>query len=162
MGGHGALISFFKCPGQYRSVSAFAPICSTLDCQWSRNAFQKFLGEGLKTQIPIKKKLFFLDEELWKEYDACELVRTYQGPIPSTPILIDQGSEDEYKNDYLFPKKFVDACTNASFPIQYREQIGYNHGCFFLMTFLEDHFKYHQNEFEQSNEIKRMDDLETI
>lgn len=46
MGGHGALISFFKCPGQYKSVSAFAPICRTMKCEWSRNAFRKFLGEG--------------------------------------------------------------------------------------------------------------------
>jgi S-formylglutathione hydrolase len=48
MGGHGALISFFKRPGQYKSVSAFAPICSASECEWSRNAFQKFFGESLK------------------------------------------------------------------------------------------------------------------
>ena len=30
--------------------------------------------------------------------------------------------------------------------LQLREQIGYPHGYFFIMTFLEDHFKYHKNE----------------
>jgi S-formylglutathione hydrolase len=51
--------------------------------------------------------------------------------------------------NYLFPDKFLLACANASFPIQFREQIGYNHSYFFLQTFLEDHFKYHKKEFEQ-------------
>lgn len=88
------------------------------------------------------------DKELWKEYDACELVSSYQGPMPYAPILIDQGSDDEYKDNYLFPNKFLEACTTASFPIQLREQIGYNHSCFFWMTFLEDHFLYHKKEFE--------------
>ena len=46
MGGHGALISFFKRPAQYKSVSAFAPIYSAIDCEWSRNAFKKFFGDS--------------------------------------------------------------------------------------------------------------------
>jgi S-formylglutathione hydrolase len=62
--------------------------------------------------------------------------------MPYAPVLIDQSSDDEYKD------KFLHACANASFPIQLREQIGYNHSYFFYMTFLEDHFKYHQKEFE--------------
>ncbi|CAF3676162.1 unnamed protein product [Rotaria sp. Silwood1] len=133
MGGHGALISFFKCPAQYKSVSAFAPICSASKCEWSRNAFIKFFGQ---------------DEDLWKQYDACELVASYDGPMPYAPVLIDQGSNDQYKDNYLLPDKLIEACTNASFPIQLREQLGYEHGTFFIMTFLEDHFKYHKNEFE--------------
>lgn len=73
---------------------------------------------------------------------------SYHGPIPYAPVLIDQGSDDEYKDNFLFPDKFLGACCNASFPIQLREQNGYAHGYFFIMTFLEDHFKYHQKEFE--------------
>jgi S-formylglutathione hydrolase len=46
MGGHGALISFFKRPAQYKSVSAFAPICSASQCEWSKNAYMKFFGQG--------------------------------------------------------------------------------------------------------------------
>ncbi|CAF1454840.1 unnamed protein product [Adineta steineri] len=136
MGGHGALISFFKRPSQYKSVSALAPICNVTKCEWTRNAFMKFLGQ---------------DENLWKEYDACELVNSYSGPIPYAPVLIDQGSDDKYKDDYLFPNIFLDACTKASFPIHLREQIGYDHSYYFIMTFLEDHFKYHKNEFEHSD-----------
>ncbi|UJR08972.1 hypothetical protein I4U23_013223 [Adineta vaga] len=46
IGGHGALISFFKRPSQYKSISALAPICQPMKCQSSRNAFLKFLGES--------------------------------------------------------------------------------------------------------------------
>lgn len=126
MGGHGALISFFKRPGQYASVSAFSPICNPIACSWCQPIFRKYLSEN---------------EQLWKEYDACELVRNYQGPYSTLPILIDQCSETDY-NDSL---NFIQACTNASFPIQYRQQIGYKNDDYFLLTFLEDHFKYHQN-----------------
>jgi S-formylglutathione hydrolase len=93
----------------------------------------------------------FKDEYLWKQYDACELVSSYHGPLPYAPVLIDQGSDDKYKDNYLFPHKLIDACANASFPIQLREQVGYEHGYYLIMTFLEDHFEYHKKEFEHSN-----------
>lgn len=149
MGGHGALISFFKRPGQYASVSAFSPICNPIACSWCQPIFRKYLSES-EQRIQFVFYLFcfifkifrFLsDEQLWKEYDACELVRNYQGPYSTLPILIDQCSETDY-NDSL---NFIQACTNASFPIQYRQQIGYKNDDYFLLTFLEDHFKYHQN-----------------
>jgi len=133
MGGHGALISYFKRPGQYKSVSAFAPICNASKCEWGVNAFTKFFGE---------------DENLWKQYDACELVASYPGPKPHAPALIDQGSDDSFRNKYLFPERLIDACKQASFPINLREQAGYDHSYYFIMTFLEDHFKYHKKEFD--------------
>ncbi len=95
--------------------------------------------------------IYFKDEDLWKQHDACELVSSYHGPLPYAPVLIDQGSDDKYKDNYLFPQKLIDACANASFPIQLREQVGYEHGYYLIMTFLEDHFKYHKKEFEHSN-----------
>ena len=45
MGGHGALMSFLKNPGKYRSASAFAPICNPCNCDWGKNAFQGYLGD---------------------------------------------------------------------------------------------------------------------
>lgn len=74
MGGHGALTCFFKNPGFYKSVSAFAPICNPVKCPWGEKAFSGYLGSN---------------KESWKEYDATELVKNYDGPIPD--ILIDQG-----------------------------------------------------------------------
>ncbi len=97
-----------------------------------------------KTFLFSREKHFsiFIDEQLWNEYNLCELVESYQGSLPYAPILIDEICDNEYKD------KFLQACTNASFPIQFREQIGYDHGYYFLLTFLEDHIKYHQKEFE--------------
>lgn len=73
MGGHGALISFLKNPGQYRSVSAFAPICNPTKCPWGEKAFSGYLGDN---------------RDDWKEYDTCELLKKYKGP--PVPILADQ------------------------------------------------------------------------
>lgn len=36
MGGHGALTIGLKNPQKYRSISAFAPICSPLNCPWGQ------------------------------------------------------------------------------------------------------------------------------
>ncbi|CAF1170699.1 unnamed protein product [Rotaria magnacalcarata] len=135
MGGHGALISFFKRPGQYQSVSAFAPICNASASEWGINAYTNFFGQ---------------DETLWKQYDATELVASYNGPKPHAPVLVDQGSDDSFKDNQLFPERFIVACKTASFPLELREQAGYDHGYYFIMTFLEDHFKYHKNEFEHA------------
>ena len=44
MGGHGALVCALKCPGQYVSVSAFAPICNPTQCPWGVKAFTNYLG----------------------------------------------------------------------------------------------------------------------
>lgn len=63
MGGHGALILALRQPGRYATVSAFAPICHPTNCDWGRKAFNGYLGP---------------DRESWKQYDACELVRTYK------------------------------------------------------------------------------------
>ena len=40
MGGHGALISHFKNPGMYKSVSAFAPIVNPVNVPWGEKAFK--------------------------------------------------------------------------------------------------------------------------
>ena len=85
------------------------------------------------------------DEQIWNKYDLIELVQDYQGPMPNSPILIDHNS-DEHSH-----KTFLDACSVASFPIQIRDQTAYDHSFYFLMTFLSDHFRYHQNEFTQIN-----------
>ena len=44
MGGHGALICALRNPGRYRSVSAFAPICSPSRCPWGEKALTGYLG----------------------------------------------------------------------------------------------------------------------
>lgn len=73
MGGHGALISYLKNPGKYRSVSAFAPICNPMECPWGQEAFTGYLG-------PNKCS--------WEQYDATKLVSNYDGP--PVDIFLDQ------------------------------------------------------------------------
>lgn len=75
MGGHGALICALKNPGQFRTVSAFAPISNPILCPWGKKAFSGYLG-GSK------------DDDAWKEWDATELAKKYNGP--PLDILIDQ------------------------------------------------------------------------
>jgi len=44
MGGHGALICALKNPGQFSSVSAFAPISNPIKAPWGIKAFTGYLG----------------------------------------------------------------------------------------------------------------------
>ena len=73
MGGHGALVTYLRSPGMYKSVSAYAPICHPTECQWGVKAFTGYLGAN---------------KDHWKRYDATELVSTFSGADFS--ILIDQ------------------------------------------------------------------------
>jgi S-formylglutathione hydrolase len=72
MGGHGALTIFLKNPGKYKSVSAFAPITNPSNCPWGQKAFKGYFGDEQR--------------EKWREHDATELVRGYEGPLD---LLID-------------------------------------------------------------------------
>lgn len=92
MGGHGALTLFLKNSSTYKSVSAFAPICNPIKVQWGQKAFSGYLGK---------------DEASWKQYDATELVKQYSGP--SVPVLIDIGTDDNFKDKQLTPDAFVKA-----------------------------------------------------
>jgi S-formylglutathione hydrolase len=49
MGGHGALTIGLRNPDQYKSLSAFAPICSTLHSPWGRKALGYYLGSDTAT-----------------------------------------------------------------------------------------------------------------
>jgi len=127
MGGHGALICYLKNPGLYKSVSAFAPICNPVECPWGQKAFSGYLGE---------------DKNKWEEYDACCLVKSYQGPIAD--ILIDQGSADDFlEKGQLCPKTFFSACAEASVPVLLRMQEGYDHSYNFIATFIGEHIAHH-------------------
>ncbi|XP_011257908.1 S-formylglutathione hydrolase isoform X1 [Camponotus floridanus] len=129
MGGHGALICAFKNPGQYKTVSAFAPISNPILCPWGKKAFKGYLG-GPE------------DNVAWKEWDATELAKVYDGPPLS--ILIDQGKEDQFlKQDQLLPENLLNAAKDNGIALALRFQDGYDHSYYFIATFIEDHFKHH-------------------
>ncbi len=127
MGGHGALICALKNPGQYKSVSAFAPICNPMNCPWGQKAFTGYLGTN---------------KEEWKNWDACELVKSYKGP-PFSYIMIDQGKADDFLKRELLPENFVEACREAKMQVVLRLQEGYDHSYYFIASFMGDHIKHH-------------------
>jgi len=126
MGGHGALICALKLPGEYRSVSAFAPITNPFLCGWGKGCFGAYLGD---------------DETAWEAYDASCLV---QGGARVVDILIDQGEGDEFLHEgQLLPDNFQAACDAAGQSLTIRMQPGYDHSYHFIASFIEDHFDYH-------------------
>lgn len=125
MGGHGALTIALNNRSMYRSVSAFAPIVAPTRVPWGRKALPRFLGD---------------DPEAWKRYDACELVR--QQPFGGK-ILIDQGLSDQFLEEQLQPERFERACEKAGQALEVRRHPGYDHGYYFIQTFIEDHLRHH-------------------
>jgi S-formylglutathione hydrolase len=126
MGGHGALVCALRNPEQYLSVSAIAPICAPIQCQWGEKAFTAYLGS---------------DRNLWHDYDASELVKKM--PFKNS-ILIDQGTADPfYRQKQLLPEVFEEACQQVGQPLTLRWQEGYDHSYFAIASFMEDHIRHH-------------------
>jgi len=128
MGGHGALTLALRHPGLFKSVSAFAPICAPSQCPWGRKAFTGYLGA---------------DESSWLAHDASALMqRRSSAPYPGG-ILIDQGLGDGFLAGQLHPEQFEAACAAASQPLNLRRHAGYDHGYYFIATFMADHLAHH-------------------
>lgn len=125
MGGHGALTIAIKNPELFKSVSAFAPICSPTKVGWGENAFAIYLGD---------------QQSKWLEYDATELILNRGW---HSDILIDQGLDDEYLDQYLKPGLLQEACKQKNIPMQLRQHEGYDHSYFFIASFIEDHLRWH-------------------
>jgi S-formylglutathione hydrolase len=128
MGGHGALVQALRNPGLFRSVSAFAPIAAPSRCPWGQKAFSGYLGP---------------DQAAWRQYDASALMETMQAPFPQG-ILIDQGLADQFLEQQLYPDAFEAACQRAGQPLELRRQPKYDHGYYFISTFMEDHLRFHR------------------
>ncbi|MDZ7785121.1 MAG: S-formylglutathione hydrolase [Halioglobus sp.] len=125
MGGHGALVIALRNPGRYRSVSAFAPICSPLTCPWGEKALGNYLGD---------------DRTQWADYDACTLLRAATG---QPTLLVDQGDADNFLDEQLQPHLLERAAAEADYPATIRMQPGYDHSYFFIATFIAEHIDFH-------------------
>jgi S-formylglutathione hydrolase len=128
MGGHGALTIGLKNPERYRSISAFAPISAPMQCPWGQKAFTGYLGG---------------DRERWRQYDACELLRALPTVSGRPPLLVDQGLADQFLEQQLMPERLEQACKDTGYPLTLRRQPGYDHGYYFISTFIEDHLRHH-------------------
>jgi S-formylglutathione hydrolase len=125
MGGHGALTLALRHPGRYRSVSAFSPVAAPMQCPWGVKAFSGYLGD---------------DRTQWTGHDATELVKA---GARTPPLLIDQGLADKFLDDQLKPDLFEAACLAAGQPLTLRRHAGYDHGYYFIASFIADHLTHH-------------------
>jgi S-formylglutathione hydrolase len=128
MGGHGALTIALRNPTLFRSVSAFAPIAAPSLSPWGQKAFSGYLGP---------------DRAGWARYDASALMETMQTPFPQG-ILIDQGLADKFLAEQLYPDAFEAACRKADQRLELRRHAGYDHGYYFISTYMEDHLRFHR------------------
>jgi S-formylglutathione hydrolase len=130
MGGHGALVCGLRNPDKFKSVSAFAPIAAPMQCPWGKKAFTLYLGS---------------DVEKWRDYDASDLVAR----IPfANPILIDQGLADQFLAEQLLPDRFAAAAAKSGQVLNLRMQAGYDHGYYFIQTFMADHLLHHARQLK--------------
>lgn len=128
MGGHGALTLALRHPGRFASVSAFAPICAPTQCPWGHKAFTGYLGQ---------------DESTWAAHDAS-LLMAQQNSVPYPGgILIDQGLADKFLVEQLHPEAFEAACAKVGQPLTLRRHEGYDHGYYFISSFVDDHLRHH-------------------
>lgn len=125
MGGHGALVTAFRNPAVYRSVSAIAPICSPVNCPWGEKALGAYLGD---------------DEAAWAAYDATLLAAKTAW---KNPVLVDQGMKDEYLHSQLKPDLLEAACKAAGIPLILRMQEGYDHTYYFIASVIGEHIAHH-------------------
>ena len=58
-------------------------------------------------------------------------------------ILIDQGLADKFLAEQLHPHLFEAACAKVNQPLTLRRQAGYDHGYYYIQTFIEDHLRFH-------------------
>jgi S-formylglutathione hydrolase len=96
-----------------------------MQCPWGQKAFGNYLGAA---------------RESWRAYDATELVALHA--FPGT-ILIDQGTDDQWLAEQLHPEKFAEAAKRSGQALKLRMQPGYDHGYYFIQTFIADHLRHH-------------------
>ena len=125
MGGHGALSIALKNPGQFKSVSAFSPICSPLNCPWGHKTLGNYLGA---------------DRDSWAQYDTVALVAEASEHLP---VLVDQGEADNFLDEQLKTPLLTEAAKRAGFPMDIRMQPEYDHSYFFIATFIGEHMAFH-------------------
>ena len=125
MGGHGALTLALKYPGRYASVSALAPIVTPSSVPWGQRALSAYLGAN---------------PAVWRAHDTCELIAQAKERLP---LLVDQGDADPFLGVHLHPEALKAACAAAGHPLTLRLQPGYDHGYYFIASFIGDHIAHH-------------------
>ncbi len=125
MGGFGALlIGLSKCKN-YRSISAFSPIVSPRHSEWGQDALPAYFGD---------------DSAQYDAIDPCQLIQSAEQHVP---ILIDQGTADEFLHNNLQTERFQRAAEAAGYPVEINMREGYDHSYYFVQSYMMQHFVFH-------------------
>ncbi|WP_291588281.1 S-formylglutathione hydrolase [Comamonas sp. UBA7528] len=134
MGGHGALTLALRHPGVFKSLSAFAPIANPVNCPWGQKAFTGYLGNN---------------QAAWAQHDATRLMESQGKPPYPAGILVDQGLADKFLIEkQLLPEALEAACAQLGQPLTLRRHAGYDHGYYFIQTFIDDHLRHHAQQLQ--------------
>lgn len=125
MGGYGALLVGLSNPKNYCSISAFAPIVSPQHSEWGKDAFPAYFGE---------------DTSQYAALDPCELIKACTEHVP---MLIDQGTADEFLGNNLKTELFEQAAEAADYPVEINMREGYDHSYYFVQSYIMAHFVFH-------------------
>lgn len=125
MGGFGALYIGMTKPNNYRSISAFSPIVSPRNSEWGKDTLPAYFGN---------------DESQFEAIDPCELIKRLEQHLP---ILIDQGTGDEFLSNNLKTELFQQAAIEADYPVEINLRNGYDHSYYFVQSYIMEHFVFH-------------------
>jgi len=124
MGGGGAIQCALKNTNIFKSVSAFSPICSLHKSTFAQEARDKYLGNNID-KINLYDPIFLIENS--NNLDQ---------------IKIDVGLNDEFLDD-LFINDFEKICEKQNQKLIIKKHNGYDHGYYFIQTFIEDHLIFH-------------------
>lgn len=125
MGGHGAITLGLNNPSQYRSLSAFAPISSPMNCPWGQKALSGYLGD---------------DQQNWQKHDSAWQLANAATQLP---LLVDQGDQDAFLTEQLQPHRLIEAARHSNYPLAHNMRGGYDHSYFFVASFIGEHLAFH-------------------
>ncbi len=125
MGGHGALTVGLRHPERFAAVSAFAPIVAPSQVPWGHKALGGYLGA---------------DAAAWRMHDAVALIED-GARLPE--LLVDQGAADPFLQTQMKPELLESACEKSGIALTLRRHDGYDHGYYFVSTFMEDQLRWH-------------------
>ena len=124
MGGGGAIQCAIKNQNLFKSVSAFSPICSLHKSNFAKEARDKYLGNNI---------------DYINRYDPSYLIQNNEN---LNSIKIDVGLADEFYDD-LYINDFENICEKQNQKLIINKHKGYDHGYYFIQSFMEDHFNFH-------------------
>ena len=119
------------CPASKRCTPA--PIWSPTRCPGGQRAFTGYLGA---------------DETVWIGHDATRLIEAGAAKGRYDDILVEQGTADPWLVEQLKPDLLEAACAAACQTLTVLRHDGYDHGYFFVATFIADHLAWHRERLE--------------